>query len=64
MFRLCKSLKAIYAFSHSEKQAIFLLRVVKGLRTQPGYRTSGNLWVKIVENAVTNIDLLRLSPRE
>ena len=34
------------------------------LETQPCYKTAGDLRAKIVENAMINIGLVRLSPRE
>ena len=33
-----------------------------GLGTQPCYEAPGDFWVKYVQNAVTNIRLVRLSP--
>ena len=35
-----------------------------GLGTQPRYEAHGNPRVKLVENAVINIGLVRLSPQE
>ena len=35
-----------------------------GLGTQLRYKVPGNLWVKIVEKAAINIELVRLSPQE
>ena len=35
-----------------------------GIETQPCFEALGDLWVKIVENAVINIELVRLSPQE
>ena len=34
------------------------------LRTQPRCKALGDIWVKIVEKAVVNISLVRLSPQE
>ena len=35
-----------------------------GLGTQPHYKAPGDLWVELEENAVINIGLVSLSPRE
>ena len=35
-----------------------------GLGTQPRFEAPSDLWVKVVENAVVKIGLVRLSPRE
>ena len=35
-----------------------------GLGTQPHYKAPGDLWVELVENAVINIGLVRLSTQE
>ena len=35
-----------------------------GLGIQPRYKAPGDLRVEVVENAVINIELVRLSPRE
>ena len=40
------------------------LRVRQNLGTQPRYEVPGYLRVKIVENEVINIELVRLSPKE
>ena len=41
-----------------------LLGASPGLGTQPCYKAPGNLQLKIVENTVLNIGLVRLFPRK
>ena len=43
---------------------VVIYLVILGLEAQHCYEALGDLWVKILEKAVLNIELVRLSPRE